>query len=50
MKYLAIILALTLAGCTSVPIKQKFPEKLKKLQLVTLARVITCSSRNQFGR
>ena len=31
MKYLAIILALTLAGCTSVPIKQKFPEAPAKL-------------------
>jgi hypothetical protein len=32
MKYLALILALTLTGCYSVPIKQKFPEAIPELK------------------
>ena len=32
MKYLALIIALTLAGCTSGPIKQKFPEAIPELK------------------
>lgn len=32
MKYLALILALTLTGCYSVPIKQKFPEAISELK------------------
>jgi hypothetical protein len=32
MKYLALILALTLSGCYSVPIKQKFPEAIPELK------------------
>ena len=32
MKYLALVLALTVVGCTSVPIKQKFPGAIPELK------------------
>lgn len=32
MKYLTLVFALTLAACTNVPIKQKFPEAIPELR------------------